>query len=241
MSENNIAPGKLYLIPTVIAPDRHEQTLPAAVKATVNTLKYFLVENVRTARRFLSAWGVEQPISSLHFEVLDKRTSEDELKRLFAPIRQGENLGVMSEAGCPGVADPGALAVAYAHRHNIEVVPLVGPSSFLLALMGSGFSGQSFAFHGYLPIDKGQRIKAIKRLEKQSQEWKQTQIFMETPYRNNQLLDALLKNCHPTTQLCIARNLTGTDEMLKTRTVREWKTKKPDLHKVPVVFLLSAI
>lgn len=239
MSENN-APGKLYLIPTVIAPDTHEQALPAAVKATVNTLKYFLVENVRTARRFLSAWGVEQSISSLHFEVLDKRTDEGELKRLFAPIWRGEDIGVMSEAGCPGVADPGALAVAYAHRHNVEVVPLVGPSSFLLALMGSGFSGQSFTFHGYLPIDKGQRVKAIRKLEKQSQEWKQTQIFMETPYRNNQLLDALLKSCHPDTQLCIARNLTGADELLKTKTIKMWKPQKPDLHKVPVVFLLSA-
>lgn len=239
MSENNIS-GKLYLLPTVIAPDTHEQTLPPAVKATVNKLKYFLAENVRTARRFLSAWQLEQPISSLHFEVLDKRTTEDELQRLFTPIRQGEDMGVMSEAGCPGVADPGALAVAYAHRHQVEVVPLVGPSSFLLALMGSGFSGQSFTFHGYLPIDKGQRIKAIKRLEKQSQEWEQTQIFMETPYRNNQLLEALLKSCRPKTRLCIARNLTGVDEMLKTRTIQAWKSHKPDLHKVPVVFLLSA-
>lgn len=239
MSENNV-PGKLYLIPTVIAPDTHEQTLPAAVKATVNTLKYFLAENVRTARRFLSAWEVKLPINSLHFEVLDKRTTEDELKRLFAPIWQGEDIGVMSEAGCPGVADPGAIAVSYAHRHHVEVVPLVGPSSFLLALMGSGFSGQSFAFHGYLPIDKGERIKAIKRLEKQSQEWQQTQIFMETPYRNNQLFEALLKSCHPKTQLCIARNLTGTDEMLQTKTIKAWKSQKPDLHKTPVVFLLSA-
>lgn len=239
MDKNN-APGKLYLIPTVIAPDTHDQVLPLGVKAVTNTLKYFLVENVRTARRFLSAWGIEKPIQDLHFEVLDKRTTEEELKRLLAPVSRGEDVGIMSEAGCPGVADPGALAVAYAHRHNIEVVPLVGPSSFLLALMGSGFSGQSFVFHGYLPIDKGQRIKVLKKLEKQSRELQQTQIFMETPYRNNQLLEAILKNCRPVTQLCIARNLSGSGAMVKTQAVKAWKSVKPDLHKVPTVFLLSA-
>jgi len=238
MDKNN-AYGKLYLIPTVIAPGSHDLALPSGVKAVTNTLKYFLVENVRTARRFLSAWGVENPIQDLHFEVLDKRTSEEDLKRLLAPVRRGEDVGVMSEAGCPGVADPGALAVAYAHRHDIEVVPLVGPSSFLLALMGSGFSGQSFAFHGYLPIDKGKRVKSIKNLEKQARELQQTQIFMETPYRNNQMLGALLKHCQATTRLCIASNLNAPGEILKTRSIRDWKSKKPDLHKVPTVFLLS--
>lgn len=232
--------GKLYLIPTVIAPDTFDQTLPAAVKATANNIKYFLVENVRTARRFLSALGIEQAISSLHFELLDKRTTEEELQCLLAPLKQGEDIGIMSEAGCPGVADPGALAVAYAHRQGINVVPLVGPSSFLLALMGSGFSGQSFVFHGYLPIDKGVRANTIKKIEQQSRELQQTQIFMETPYRNNQLLDALLKSCHPKTHLCIARNLTGTNELLKTMRVKDWKSQVPDLHKVPTVFLLSA-
>lgn len=236
----NKAFGKLYLIPTVIAPDTHDQVLPVGVKAITNTLKYFLAENVRTARRFLSALGIERPIHELQFEVLDKRTTEEEMGKLLAPVRHGEDVGIMSEAGCPGVADPGALAVAYAHRHDVEVVPLVGPSSFLLALMGSGFSGQSFIFHGYLPIDKGKRIKAIKRLEKQSHELQQTQIFMETPYRNNQLLEALLKNCHTNTRLCIASNLSGNNEILKTKTVHAWKSKKPDLHKVPTVFLLSA-
>jgi len=232
--------GKLYLIPTVIAPDTHAQAIPDANKAIVDTLSYFLVENVRTARRFLSAWGIAQPISSLYFEVLDKRTSENELKRMLEPIHKGKNIGVMSEAGCPGVADPGSGAVLYAHRYGIEVVPLVGPSSFLLALMGSGFSGQSFTFHGYLPIEKGQRAKAIRRLEKQAQEWKQTQIFMETPYRNNQLLDAILKVCQPRTLLCIARNLGAPDQLLMTKSVKEWRTQKPDLHKVPAVFLISA-
>jgi len=232
--------GRLYLIPTVIAPDTHDQVLPTTVKTVINTLKYFLAENVRTARRFLSAWGTSRPIHELQFEVLDKRTTNDELSELLSPIKRGEDMGLMSEAGCPGVADPGALAVAYAHQNNIKVVPLVGPSSFLLALMGSGFSGQSFVFHGYLPIDKAHRVKAIKKLERQSRELQQTQIFMETPYRNNQLLDALIKSCQPGTQLCIGSNLSSSDEMLKTKTIKEWKSDKPDLHKQPVVFLLSA-
>jgi 16S rRNA (cytidine1402-2'-O)-methyltransferase len=233
-------PGKLYLIPTVIAPNTHNQVLPATVKTVTNTLKYFLAENVRTARRFLSAWGISRPIHELQFEVLDKRTTENELSELLVPIMRGKDMGLMSEAGCPGVADPGALAVAYAHQHDIKVIPLVGPSSFLLALMGSGFSGQSFAFHGYLPIDKAHRIKVVKKLEKQSRELQQTQIFMETPYRNNQLLDALIRSCKPGTRLCIGSNLSSPDEMLRTRTMKEWKSDRPDLHKKPVVFLLSA-
>jgi 16S rRNA (cytidine1402-2'-O)-methyltransferase len=232
--------GKVYLVPTVIAPDTFEQTLPTHIKTTVNRLSYFLVENVRTARRFLSAWGVEQPISSLRFEVLDKRTDERAMEALFAPVLQGQDVGVMSEAGCPGVADPGALAADFAHRRNIEVIPLVGPSSFLLALMASGLSGQSFAFHAYLPIDKGARAKAIRQLERQSADGQQTQIFMETPYRNGQLLEALLRHCRPSTRLCIARDITGPRELIRTFTIKEWKKKLPDLHKIPTVFLMYA-
>lgn len=230
--------GKVYLLPTVIAEDTIEQALPASVKATANKLNYFLVENVRTARRFLSALGVEQPISSLHFEVLNKRTPEEVLSKLFVPVMQGKDMGILSESGCPGVADPGAMAVNYAHKHHIQVVPLVGPSSFLLALMASGFNGQSFVFHGYLPIDKQERTKAIKQLEKQAQEQHQTQMFMETPYRNNQLLDALLRNCKNATKLCIAKGVTSADEYIKTMSIQEWKKNKPDLHKVPTVFLV---
>lgn len=230
--------GKVYLLPTVIAEDTIEQVLPASVKATANKLNYFLVENVRTARRFLSALGVEQPISSLHFEVLNKRSPEEVLSKLFEPVRQGKDIGILSESGCPGVADPGAMAVNYAHKHQIQVVPLVGPSSFLLALMASGFNGQSFVFHGYLPIDKQERTKAIRQLEKQAQEQHQTQMFMETPYRNNQLLDALLRNCRNSTKLCIAKGVTSADEYIKTMSIQEWKKNKPNLHKVPTVFLV---
>ncbi|MFP4089407.1 MAG: SAM-dependent methyltransferase [Cyclobacteriaceae bacterium] len=234
----NQAAGKVYLIPTVIAPDTFEESLPTSVKTTVNKLSYFLVENVRTARRFLSAWGIEKPISSLRFEVLDKRSTEQEIKTFFEPVLAGQNVGIMSEAGCPGVADPGTLAVEFAHRHKVQVVPLVGPSSFLLALMASGLSGQSFAFHAYLPIDKQERGKAIRQLERQSREQQQTQIFMETPYRNEQLMEALLKHCQPHTRLCIAKGISGPEEMIRTMPVKEWKKQKPVLQKVPTVFLM---
>lgn len=232
--------GNLYLIPTTIAPDTYDQALPLSVKDAVNKIRYFLVENVRTARRFLSGWGVEQAIQDLQFEVLNKKTTQNELSSLFAPLYSGEDIGIMSEAGCPGVADPGALAVAYAHTQGVNVLPLVGPSSFLLALMGSGFSGQSFVFHGYLPIDKQQRVKAIKRIEKQAKEQQQTQIFMETPYRNNVLLEALLKTCHNNTQLCIAKGISAPHQFIRTLPIRYWKTKEVNLHKVPTVFLLSS-
>jgi len=231
--------GKLYLIPTVIAPDTHEQTLPAAVQAKFAQLKYFLVENVRTARRFLSTLDAGIVIDHLQFEVLNKRTSPEELQRMFIPLLQGHDVGVMSEAGCPGVADPGALAVAHAHQHGFQVSPLVGPSSILLALMASGFSGQSFVFHGYLPIDKQQRVKTVRKLEKSALEQQQTQIFMETPYRNHQLLDVILRTCHHQTRLCIARELTGPQEMVLTKSMSEWKSQKPDLHKIPTVFLIG--
>ncbi|MEK6477602.1 SAM-dependent methyltransferase [Catalinimonas sp. 4WD22] len=243
MNKNNLTAathkvGKIYLLPTVIAEDTIEQVLPASVKATANKLNYFLVENVRTARRFLSALGVEQPISSLHFEVLNKRTPEEVLSKLFEPVMQGQDIGILSESGCPGVADPGSIAVNYAHKHNIQVIPLVGPSSFLLALMASGFNGQSFVFHGYLPIDKQERTKAIRQIEKQAQEQQQTQMFMETPYRNNQLLEALLRTCRKSTKLCIAKGVTSADEYIKTMSIQEWKKHKPDLHKIPTVFLV---
>ncbi len=237
MSKKNKV-GKVFLIPTSIAENAIDQSLPVSVKETVNKLSYFLVENVRTARRFLSSLRIERPISELHFEELNKRTTEAELSTFFAPVIKGSDVGIMSEAGCPGVADPGALAVNFAHNHHIQVIPLVGPSSFLLALMASGFNGQSFVFHGYLPIDKGERSKAIKQLERNAQEQQQTQIFMETPYRNNQLLEAILRSCRNNTKLCVAKGLTGPDEFIKTMLIQDWKKNKPDLHKVPTVFLL---
>ncbi len=234
------APGQLFLIPSVISPASAGRVLPPQVLEVLGRLDYFLAENLRTSRRFISALKLGRPIDQLHFEVLDKRTTPQALTALMAPLREGNDVGVLSEAGCPGVADPGALAVAYAHQHNIPVVPLVGPSSFLLALMASGFSGQSFAFRGYLPIDKSSRQKAIRQLEKEARQQRQTQIFMETPFRNDSLLRDVLSQCSPSTLVCVAKDITGPNEFIKTQTVQWWQQHVPTLHKVPVVFLLSA-
>ena len=232
--------GQLFLIPSVIAPASAGRVLPPQVLEVLSRLNYFLAENLRTSRRFISALKLGRPIDQLHFEVLDKRTPPQELTTLMAPLREGKDVGILSEAGCPGVADPGALAVAYAHQHNVTVVPLVGPSSFLLALMASGFSGQSFVFHGYLPIDKVARQKAIRQLEKEARQHRQTQIFMETPYRNDALLRDVLSQCSPDTLVCVAKDITGPNEFIKTQTVQWWQQHVPTLHKVPAVFLLSA-
>ncbi|MGB3778958.1 MAG: SAM-dependent methyltransferase [Tunicatimonas sp.] len=234
------APGQLFLIPSVIAPDTAGRVLPPQVLEVLGRLDYFLAENLRTSRRFISSLKLGRPIDQLHFDVLDKRTAPQALATLMAPLRQGNDVGILSEAGCPGVADPGALAVAYAHQHNITVVPLVGPSSFLLALMASGFSGQSFAFRGYLPIDKVARQKAVRQLEKEARQHRQTQIFMETPFRNDSLLRDVLSQCSPNTLVCVAKDITGPNEFIKTQTVQRWRQHVPALHKVPTVFLLSA-
>ena len=238
---DSVQNGTIFLVPTVIAPDTHHQVLSPQILEVVNATNYYLVENIRTARRFLSAISIKTPINQLQFELLDKKTSPEELPTLMQPALTGHNIGIMSEAGCPGIADPGALAVSYAHQKGLRVVPLVGPSSILLALMASGFSGQSFTFHGYLPIDKDKRGRAIKSLEKQSQQHRQTQIFMETPYRNNQLFSDVIKHCHPRTLICVARDISGPNEYIKTLPVHAWQKKKLELHKVPTVFLLSSI
>jgi 16S rRNA (cytidine1402-2'-O)-methyltransferase len=234
--ENN---GKLFLIPSHIAIGSNSG-IPQMVIDALKTITHFLAEDLRSARRFLSGLKIYDSIESLHFSTLNKDTQERELTELFSPIFSGENLGVISEAGCPGVADPGALAVKYAHEKNIQVIPLVGPSSILLALMASGLNGQQFAFHGYLPIDSKEVIQKIKLLEKESAQKKQTQIFIETPYRNNQLLKTLIESLNPFTQLCIALNLTGTNEFVKTRSVNDWKKHLPNLPKEPAVFLFLA-
>lgn len=231
--------GKIYLIPTVIAPDTIEQTIPAHVKEIAASLDYFLAENIRTARRYLSALKIGKPIESLHFEQLDKKTSPQQIGSLLRPVFEGHSIGVLSEAGCPGIADPGALAVEYAHAHDIQVVPLVGPSSILMALIASGFNGQSFAFHGYLPIEKAQRLKSLKALEQNISRHNQTQIFMETPYRNEKLFQDMLKGLSPETRLCVARDVTGQAELVQTKHIKEWrKLQAPELHKIPTVFLI---
>lgn len=228
--------GKLFLIPTTIAEGTSKAVIPQHVLSSLKDIQFFLVENVRTARRYLSNLKIYDSIESLTFQVLDKETKETELGSLIAPLLAGNNMGIISESGCPGIADPGALAVAYAHRNHIQVVPLVGPSSILLALMASGLNGQSFAFHGYLPVDAKEAAKAIKDFERESSVKHQTQLFIETPYRNNQLLDHLLNSLKPTSLVSIAVDLTGQNQFIQTKTVREWKLEKPTLPKEPAIF-----
>ena len=230
--------GTLYLIPSVLAPDTADLVIPEEVRLRVQQLDYFLVEELRTARRFVKSVCPEKVIEEQEFVQLNKDTPTEEIEKMMAAVVSGRNAGVISEAGCPGIADPGAEAVKIAHKHGITVMPLVGPSSILLALMGSGFSGQSFAFHGYLPIDRKPRTTAIKQLEKEMRAKDQTQIFMETPYRNNQLLADLLEQLAPDTKLCIAANLTGPDQLIRTRSIKEWQRQLVNLHKQPVIFLL---
>lgn len=235
-----MAKGKLFLIPTIIAEGTHHQVIPASVTEALKQINHFLAEDVRTARRYLSSLKIYESIEPLDFKVLNKDTKEQELKELFIPLSEGKNLGILSESGCPGIADPGALAAKYAHQQNIEVVPLTGPSSILLSLMASGLNGQKFAFHGYLPIDGKESVEAIKNLEKESRSKNQTQIFIETPYRNNQLVANLLKALHEETLLCIALDVTGTGEEIKTKPVKHWKKAIPELPKSPAVFLFLA-
>lgn len=232
--------GKLYLIPTVIAEDTQRAVIPAVIKDALKEINHFLAEDTRTARRYLSSLKVYESIEPLDFKVLDKKTKERELNELFAPVFRGENLGVLSESGCPGVADPGALAVKFAHQQGIQVVPLTGPSSILLALMASGLNGQKFAFQGYLPISAKESIEAIKTFEKESKTKNQTQIFIETPYRNNQLTTNLLKALHEHTLLCIAFDVTGKNESIVTKPVKAWRTSLTELPKIPAVFLFLA-
>jgi 16S rRNA (cytidine1402-2'-O)-methyltransferase len=234
------SPGKLFLIPAPVSENTQQEVIPEMVKTELKTIEHFLVEDVRTSRRYLSSLKIYESIEPLQFSVLNKNSKEVELKELLAPIFQGKNMGIISESGCPGVADPGALAVNYAHRNNIVVVPLVGPSSLLLALMASGLNGQRFAFQGYLPVKKDEASTAIKQFEKESKAKNQTQLFIETPYRNNQLFANLLKTLSNETFLCVSVDLTGANEFVKTKTVKEWKQESLDLPKLPTVFLFLA-
>ena len=233
--------GKLYIIPTTLADDTQFAVLAPSVQESIKNIRHFLCENVRTARRFVSSLNLHDAIEALQFEVLDKDTAASDLPGLFAPIGEGKDIGVLSESGCPGVADPGAAAVAFAHQKKIRVIPLVGPSSILLALMASGLNGQRFAFHGYLPIGAKEAMASIKNLERESGERNQTQIFIETPYRNNALMSHLLKSLRPETRLCVAVNLTSATESIVTQSVDQWKKQGITFDKAPAVFLfLSA-
>lgn len=234
-----MALGTLFLIPVPLATNATGTSFTPYLMDTINQLDEYIVENEKTARRFLKEAGLRTPQSELTIHDYGKHSRDKTtLKEFFTGLMTGKNVGLMSEAGCPGIADPGADIVAEAHKRGIKVVPLVGPSSIILALMASGFSGQSFAFHGYLPIDKAARSAQIKTLEKTAKAKKQTQIFIETPFRNNPVLEEILRSCADETLLCVACNLTGEDELIISEPIRSWKKRKIDLHKKPTIFLL---
>jgi len=230
--------GILYLIPTTLGESNPLDVLPQTVKRAIEFIDCYIVENEKTARRFIKSIYPEKVQSSLIISSLNKHTEVSEHNEMIQPCLQGINVGLMSEAGCPGVADPGAAIVKLAHEKGIQVVPLVGPSSILLAMMGSGMNGQSFAFNGYLPIDKSDKKSVLKNFEKLSFDKNQSQIFIETPYRNNKLLEDFLQTLQPNTHLCIAADITLPTEYIKTMKVSEWKKATIDLHNRPTIFII---
>jgi len=232
--------GILYLIPSPLGPADNKSLFPENNLKVVRTLRHFIVENTRTARRFLRSFGYTDTFDEVVFFELNKHTNEKDIAGFLQPIEAGHNVGVISEAGVPAVADPGAQIVKLAHEKSIRVIPLIGPSSILLALMASGMNGQDFSFKGYLPIKQPARTQSIRELEKRAHQLKQTQIFMETPYRNMQLLNELLKNLQENTLLCIATNISLESETIQTKQVKAWKAKLPELNKKPTIFLVSA-
>lgn len=230
--------GKLYLIPTTLGEMNPEDVLPHTIKRTIDFIDYYIVENEKTARRFIKNVHPEKKQPDLKLFALNKHTDVSEHNEFIKPLLDGKNMGLMSEAGCPGVADPGAVIVKLAHEKGIQVVPLVGPSSILLAMMASGMNGQSFAFNGYLPIDKSEKKTALKNLEKLSFDKNQSQLFIETPYRNNKFLEDLLQILQPNTLLCVACDITLPTEFIKTQSVNQWKKNKADLHNRPCIFII---
>ncbi|PWA04158.1 hypothetical protein DB895_12305 [Flavobacterium psychrotolerans] len=230
--------GKLYLIPTTLGECDPMDVLPQTVKRAIDLLDDYIVENEKTARKFIKTIHPEKVQATLRLSALNKHTEVSEHNKMIQPCLEGKNIGLMSEAGCPGVADPGAVIVKLAHEKNIQVIPLVGPSSILLALMGSGMNGQSFAFNGYLPIDKTEKKAALKNLEKLSQDKNQSQIFIETPYRNNKMLEDILQALQPNTHLCVATDITLPTEYIKTMRASDWKKASVDLHNRPTIFII---
>lgn len=228
----------LYLIPVLLGDTALERVLPAYNQGVVRGIRHFIVEDVRSARRFLKKVDKDFDIDGSQFYPLNKHTSPEEISGYLKPLEEGHSMGVISEAGCPAVADPGADVVALAQRKHLKVIPLVGPSSIILSVMGAGFNGQSFAFNGYLPIEAADRAKRLKLLEQRAYTEQQTQIFIETPYRNNRLVEDILATCRPQTRLCIAANITCEEEFIMTRTLKEWRDHVPDLSKQPCIFLI---
>ncbi|HEY9262605.1 SAM-dependent methyltransferase [Chitinophaga sp.] len=231
-------PGKVYLVPTVLSADALF-SIPAYVTAIVQQLSVFYVENERTARRYLKALDRNINIDALQLLIMNENQPPD-LALAKKLLLEGKDIGILSEAGCPAIADPGNLVVQVAHSVNARVIPMIGPNSMLLALMASGLNGQSFQFAGYLPIKPPERTKMIRELEQESEKKHQTQLFIETPYRNNQLMKDILDNCKDYTKVCVAADITAPTEYIKTKTVKEWKQQLPDLHKRPAIFLLLA-
>jgi 16S rRNA (cytidine1402-2'-O)-methyltransferase len=230
--------GRLYLIPNVLGDTAPLEVMPISVKKTIEALRCFVFEKEKAGRAFVKSICPNIPQDNISVHLLNKFTTEEDLTAMLLPLQKGEDMGLITDAGCPGVADPGAALVARAHINNIRVIPLVGPSSILLAVMAAGLNGQSFAFNGYLPIDKAERRKAIKTFEKKSIELNQTQVFIETPYRNMALLNELSKALRPKTQLSVACDVTLPTEFIKTATAETWRNNKEDLHKRPAVFSL---
>jgi len=231
--------GKLYLIPTRLGDNAPLEVLPISIKKIIETVDDYIVENEKTARRFIKKVSSSKSQPALNMHILNKYTEPSELPSFLNACNNGKPVGLLSEAGCPGIADPGAEIVKIAHENDIRVVPLVGPSSILLALMSSGMNGQSFTFNGYLPIDKGERRAALKKLERISFEQNQTQIFIETPYRNNKMLEEICASLHNNTRICIACDITLPSEYIKTKPVKDWKHNNIDLHKRPCIFIIQ--
>jgi 16S rRNA (cytidine1402-2'-O)-methyltransferase len=233
--------GKLYLIPNTLGSDKTDFTIPNNVASIAISLQHFIVEDIRTARRFLKLLDKKIDIDNLQFYLLNKHTPVNELINFLAPLKDGYDMGIVSEAGCPAIADPGAEIVRMAHETGIKVVPLTGPSSIFLALSASGMNGQNFAFNGYLPVKKEDRIRALKYFENRSRVENQSQIFIETPYRNMALLEDILNSCHLSTRLCIACNITLSDEYIVTQTIKQWKSNIPELNKKQTIFIIQGI
>jgi len=230
--------GKLYLIPTTLGESEPMDVLPQTVRRVIDFIDTYIVENEKTARRFVKSINPEKVQASLKLNTLNKHTEKSEHFAMIKPCLEGHNVGLMSEAGCPGVADPGAVIVKLAHENGVQVVPLVGPSSILLAIMASGMNGQSFAFNGYLPIEKSEKKTALKNLEKLSGDKNQSQLFIETPYRNNKMLEDILQAINPATYLCIASDITLPTEYIKTMRASDWKKANIDLHNRPTIFII---
>tara|TARA_B100001741_G_scaffold302073_1_gene290870 strand:+ start:261 stop:965 length:705 start_codon:yes stop_codon:yes gene_type:complete len=231
--------GKLYLLPTILSENSKDSSIPIIVNTHIDKINIFFVENIRTSRRYIKNISYNKDIDNILFYSFGKHDSIDMNKDFLPHILKGKDIGLLSEAGLPCIADPGSKIVEYAHNMQVDVIPLVGPSSIFLSLMASGMNGQNFTFNGYLPINNKERIRALRNIEILSKKYNTTQIFIETPYRNNKLLNTILKTCNKKTRLCIASNISSPLEYIKTKNISEWKEEKINLHKIPTIFLIG--